>query len=137
MLHLPLTILPALLFGVTGALAANTNIQPTTNMAAAGGITHHILLPDTSTSISTTTRSTAQPSPTPDTNTNTNLAQTTNPNTGPGVFNSAIQHSRSHRRRCRRPPLTCDCSKNATELAALNALRAEHKCGNWRVWDRE
>ncbi|KAH6855421.1 hypothetical protein B0I37DRAFT_411417 [Chaetomium sp. MPI-CAGE-AT-0009] len=123
MVHLSLTLFPALLLGVAGTLAANTapSTQPTTDLAG-GGITHHTLLPDASTPTPATTQPSTNPNPAQTADTDTDI----DPNPDPEIFNTVQR--RLHR--CWRDPLKCDCSKNATELAALNALRAEKYCPN-------
>lgn len=126
MVHLPPAILPAVLLGVTGALATDPNthtLAPNTTTAAS--ISHQILYSgDTTITATATTTTTAVPehastNPAPDADADAD--------TDTEGFFDAVQHDT---KRCRRENRRCDCSQhlNATELAALNARRAAANC---------
>ncbi|EAQ90128.1 predicted protein [Chaetomium globosum CBS 148.51] len=115
---------PALLLSVTGALAttAAASALPTSssvgNSAADSGPPHILFSEDATTiSYANTDTDADTDADTDDTDTDTS--------TGFEPFDP-VQHKGIHR--CNRSPLRCDCSKNATELAALNALRHEKNC---------
>ncbi|KAH6628844.1 hypothetical protein F5144DRAFT_326836 [Chaetomium tenue] len=129
MVHVP-ALAPALLLGVATAAAASA--LPTTssvgNLAAASD-PPHILFSEDATTMATAT-ATATTISHANTNTNTDTETDTDidsSNTAAETFDTVQLKSI---KRCNRSPLKCDCSKNATELAALNALRAKNSCSN-------
>jgi hypothetical protein len=137
MVHVAPAIFPAVLLGVTGALAANTGTHTltpnstaastvpstSTGAAAAAGISHHTLYSG-DTTVTATATATAVPehantNPTPDADIDTDADTDTEE-----VFDTVQRTIKT----CKRGKLRCDCSKSAKEIDEINILRAEKHC---------